>query len=118
METAVALFEWTAKYSVGVERFDEEHKRLFNLMNKLHYAMRIAQERTVLEGALLDYTEQHFSAEETAMNIPGFPGAGAHKAEHDRLRSDAAALQEKYRAGASKIGIDLVDIRNSLLPEG
>ena len=106
------LFQWTKKYSVGVERFDQDHERLFDLMNQLHDATRVRQERLVLERVfqeLVEYTNQHFSAEESAMNMHEYSYCAAHKAEHDELRRKSDELLARHRAGTDKIGIDMVN---------
>lgn len=111
-DLAVPLFEWSPRYNVGIDRFDHEHEHLFTLMNELHDATRVRQERTVLAQIfreIVDYTDRHFSAEEEAMESYGYDRAAEHKREHDQLRSKNAELMARYQSGHGKIGIDMVN---------
>lgn len=37
------MFEWNPIYSIGVEQYDEQHKRLFAIAQKLYEAMSTGQ---------------------------------------------------------------------------
>ena len=79
------FFDWTPALSVGVTTFDEQHKKLIDLINTLHEAMKSGQGRDRLEAtltALKDYTVYHFEAEERAMTQHGYPDLEGHRREH------------------------------------
>jgi hemerythrin len=61
------LIEWEDIYSVGIEEFDNDHKKLIELINRLHQAMLDKKAKEVLGeiiNELVDYTIYHFNKEE------------------------------------------------------
>ena len=106
------LFSWKPEYTVAVERFDREHKKLFSLLNDLNESMRAGQGRFVVGRVLhelMNYTRTHFAAEVTAMRRAGSPGIDEHIAEHDALSAKVAAFVAEYEAGNTQlVSIDLL----------
>jgi len=49
----LAFIEWSDEFSVGVERYDGQHKRLIALLNELHEGMRARQGKEAV-GRVLD----------------------------------------------------------------
>ena len=79
------LYPWKEEYSVGVSRFDNHHKRLFDIANQLHQLMKTGQgeqaiEKTVRE--LAEYTRYHLSEEEKTMQSISYSDILAHKRAH------------------------------------
>ena len=108
----MALFAWNPKYSVGVELFDDQHKRLFSLLNQLHDGMHYGHREAILHTVLLElttYTEEHFAAEEAAMDFHGYPGIAAHRAEHDKLRAEVQSFLKKCEAGELTLNVEIVN---------
>jgi hemerythrin len=105
------MFEWKSEYSVQIPQIDAQHQRLFALAEELHTAMSQGKARTVLEqslAALVDYTKAHFAAEEQFMKQYGYPEAGEHKVEHDKLAAQVLSMQERFRAGEKTLSISLM----------
>lgn len=84
----VGLIDWSTAYSVKVETIDQQHKKLFSMVNELHEAARTGKGAQVVPRLLKDllqYTRQHFAFEEAMMVRGGYPQVEAHKAEHEEL---------------------------------
>ncbi len=98
----MALISWTPQLSVGVSKFDEQHKELIRLINELHEAMLSSKTREVL-GDLLkrlsDYTEYHFSDEEKLMKLHNYPKYSDQKKAHDSLVVQVKDEIAKYSSG-------------------
>jgi hemerythrin len=108
---AVPLFEWTPEYSVSVVRFDNEHKKLFSLMNELNEAMQAGQGRMMVLHVLqelADYVRKHFEAEEEAMRAAGYSGLEDHIAEHKALSAAVTKYHAEYDAKSGSLAIDLL----------
>ena len=78
----MARFIWNDSYSVGVKAFDEQHKKLFALVDDLHEAMVAGKARTItgqILNEMVEYTRQHFSAEEKMLQKYDYPGLGEQK---------------------------------------
>lgn len=58
------LLEWNKNLSVGVEKIDQQHKELIEILNKLYLAMKQGQARDEMGKIFLElvsYTECHFN---------------------------------------------------------
>ncbi len=99
---AMPKIEWDQQYSVGVGKFDEQHKKLFDYLNDLRESMlgRKGKEvvAAVLDG-LLDYTNGHFLDEEVAMFRTDYPDYWEHKAQHDKFLSEIRGFYVRFHAG-------------------
>ncbi len=94
----MALVAWEDDYSVKVRRFDEQHKKLMEIVNKLHDAMRDNKGPKIqadMLTTLAAYTQAHFSDEERLMRHHFFPGFVPHKKAHDRLVAEVRNFQRQ-----------------------
>ena len=104
------LATWDQSYSVSVAKFDEQHQKLFSLLNGLHDAMRQGKGQAIVESTLHElalYTVTHFRAEEELLRKSNFPGFAAHRAEHQKFVARVNGFIEEMKAGrvASPISI-------------
>ena len=117
----MSLMEWSDDLSVGVDQFDDEHKKLINIINELFESMRTGRAQDALGSILnqlVDYTKTHFANEEQAMQEAGYSGYAAHKAKHDALTQRVAEVQKKYQSGAKAIlTIEVMNFLKSWLVE-
>ncbi len=107
----MALIEWSENYSVKVKTIDNQHKKLVDLINELHGAMREAHGKDVLGkilNELTEYTVFHFSTEEKLMNDNGYAGYVAHKAEHDKLTKQVIELNGNLKSGKGVISQEVL----------
>lgn len=108
-EVAVmSVIEWQPAFSVLVVRFDEQHKKLFNLINELHSAMQRGEGQVVLGGvfqSLADYTKTHFADEERMMEANGYPDILRHKAAHEYLIGRIMELQKEFIEGNGVLSV-------------
>jgi hemerythrin len=85
LEAAVALVTWDESYSVKVQKCDEDHKKLFSMLNSLHDAMKAGRGKDVVQQTvkdLADYTKFHFAREEEMLKKADFPGLEPHREQH------------------------------------
>lgn len=102
--------KWTPDLSVGNEEIDDDHRRLFELLEMLHVDMRsglVNQETQAIVDALLHYAESHFSREEAFMRFINYPQFPAHQAAHTRFVSELQALQSRIARGARTPVLDI-----------
>ncbi len=100
----MAFMDWGPALSVGIPRFDDEHRRLVGMLNDLHDAVQAGHGAATLGpvlSGLVVYTLTHFEHEEQELERHGFPGLAAHKAEHDALTAQVAALECQFDENAS-----------------
>lgn len=104
----MALIEWDGeRHSTGVQTVDDQHKRLFELLNDLHTAMeegRGEEEVGAVLRELEEYTEYHFTDEEGMMRDCGYADEcnacfDDHKEAHQEFVSQVSQLRERHEDG-------------------
>jgi hemerythrin len=108
------LIQWTDRLSVGVKKFDEQHKQLVAMINELQDAMLAAKGKGAASKILLkltDYVAVHFREEERAMDDAGYPAVAEHKLEHRKL---AAEVQQYVKRAQAKDLMVTVGLMNFL----
>jgi hemerythrin len=93
----MSTFVWNDSYSVRVDQFDAQHRKLFEIVNSLADSMRLGKGDDVIRevvGQLAVYTRTHFLQEEVAMRQTGYPEFASHQAQHNKLMADV----EEYKA--------------------
>jgi len=94
----MSYIDWVEDYSVSVKPMDDQHKKLFNLINE--YYEGIAQKKnkealTKIMQGLLDYTKYHFGDEEKLMLKCGYAGYPEQKAQHEFFISTIQDYQKR-----------------------
>lgn len=105
------LFVWEDKYKVGVKEFDEQHKKLIELINKLYDAMKQGHGKDVLKSILNDlfeYTKYHFETEEKYFSDYNYPDKNEHVKVHNELRNKVIDLKNKLDNGTTVISGELM----------
>jgi len=100
----MSLMHWDESFSVGIEKFDEEHQQLVAMLNELFEAVQAGRGREGLGeimDRLIDYTKFHFANEEHYLLKHGYPDLEAHKEEHRILTRQVEEMLRKYRSGAT-----------------
>ncbi|MDR2688228.1 MAG: bacteriohemerythrin [Azoarcus sp.] len=111
-------FKWSEKYSVGIPEIDEQHKALFDLIEKIHTAImehKGTKASTEVLDELVDYTRVHFALEQSLMRMGKYPDYDNHCVLHHDLVAEVVALQEKVHSGTASISFELLHfLRNWL----
>lgn len=83
------MFEWKEEYSVGIDKFDNQHKKLLNIGQELVYTIEntssgIDQYDKVVNllQEMQDYTVYHFNSEEEVMEKYDYINLDSHKFQH------------------------------------
>jgi hemerythrin-like metal-binding protein len=106
----MSLVVWSDKLSVGVKSIDDQHAVLFETINDLHAAMLKGQSRSVvgpLLRTLVDYTCEHFTAEEAMMEAARYPSLAAHRVKHSDLTKQVEEYVTRYESGDTTLSIQL-----------
>ena len=100
--------QWKPKYELGIPLIDEQHKRIFFLLNQLHVAVAERQPRAAIEvifAGLIRQTTEHFHTEETFMAQMEFPDLEAHRAQHAKLTDGLFGLDARFREGEASMAM-------------
>jgi hemerythrin len=106
------LFSWNDSYSVKVKRFDDEHQRLFDIINELHEGMKARRGNEILQdilAQLLRYTEQHFASEENTLRVYGYPQLAEQVEQHRRFTNKIKEVSAQHKTGAIGLSIQVTD---------
>lgn len=103
------LIQWSEAFSVGNTQIDQEHKKLVDLINKLHQAMKEGKAKSQIGTILTElvhYTMTHFDNEEALMLKAGYPDMVTHKKLHLELKTQVQELLKKHNSGSITLGIE------------
>ena len=95
---------WDDRFLLGVRQLDENHQRLFRLLNIINdqLAGKVPSDNpTALLNALSSLSVFYFGHEERWMAKISFPELSEHKEEHDLLVSTIADVQLSYSQASS-----------------
>ena len=92
------MFEWTERWSVGVDTIDAQHRELFAAINSLlrEEGKPDPRELANVLDYLEDYINNHFGLEEIYMRRLVYPGFPSHKGEHVAFINDYYDLRDEY----------------------
>ena len=91
---------WDKSFSVNNIEIDNQHKKLFELINKLHSSLQAGQGNTVLKPVLMelvDYVKVHFAQEEKLMKEKNYPDYDKHKQKHEEYIVELKVFLKKYK---------------------
>lgn len=103
---------WQDRFNIGVDVIDREHKKLFNVLNKLFaYGKEEEKSKWVCQEAIKyfrDHALQHFSEEEEYMQSIHYAGLETHKHIHTNFREKTlpALESELLRTNYSMEAVD------------
>jgi hemerythrin len=106
------LIAWDKSYSVSVKRCDEQHQKLFVLMNELHDAMRVGAGGGAVRkvvGELNDYTISHFAAEEALLERYGYPALDQHREEHKKFIARVNKFRDDLDQGGGTSSVAVLE---------
>ncbi len=98
-------FVWKPSFEIGIEKIDQEHKRLLTHLNKGIANQNITND---IFDELKKYAEFHFSDEENLMDRIGYPGLVMHQKGHRMFESRVEQLEEAVNNGDGKAILLLV----------
>jgi hemerythrin len=107
----MAFINWADSLSVGVKLFDDDHKELVSIANRLHDSITVGSQQVVLVPILrelLNYTIFHFGHEEGMMLQYAYPKYEQHKKEHDALIAKVQDFSDQVKSGKTSISLSLI----------
>ena len=102
MQDPARRFQWSERYSVGVQQFDADHRHLLELAHELVDARLNGPLPTPAGDVLTDLiacAEEHFAHEERLLAATGYPHLEHHRREHRRLLMEIEAYRDDFSAG-------------------
>ncbi|MCE1255609.1 MAG: bacteriohemerythrin [Anaerolineae bacterium] len=103
-------FTWNDSYSVNIKILDEQHKKLFTLIDQLHNAMSTGKGKQMIGQVLdemLDYTRTHFTTEEDLLKKHNYPDLLKQQKEHAAFVQKVSEMQQKFNNGSLTLSIEV-----------
>lgn len=98
----MASTSWNSSYALGITMIDNQHQRLFALVDELHDAMKGGKGADIVGkvlAELVNYTRTHFAAEERLLTKYAYPDLAAHQLQHEQFTRKIQDFSEKARSG-------------------
>ena len=96
---------WQDRFNIGVEIVDNEHKKLFGILNRLFmYKSEESKSQWVCQEGIKyfkDHAMKHFTEEEQYMASIDYAGFETHRRLHDNFRKKTIPALEKELAQSS-----------------
>ncbi len=107
----MTFIEWNKNTLVDVEKIDNQHKEMVDIINELYDSMSIISKERVVElfHGLLEDLKYHFFTEEDYMKKYKYPGYISHKLEHDRFIRNFAEYIIKLENDEVKFDVDILN---------
>lgn len=98
---------WSEMFSIQVPYIDSQHKKLLDIANEFHAALKENKSSDILFpilNSLIRYAEEHFRDEESVMELAGYPpnDALSHKEIHDQLVREIFTMAEELKNNGEK----------------
>ena len=95
---------WCDLFKIGHPIIDEQHQKLFRIVNRFHKEMQKREKKILIPDTLnklIKYTELHFDEEENIIQKKGYPEEDLqdHREIHERLVKDIFELNERFSKG-------------------
>jgi hemerythrin len=101
----MALVKWKDIYSVNVEEIDNQHKKLFDIINRLYGSLSTGDSRAELQlilDDLIDYADVHFKTEKKYFDKYNYSGSLSHESEHLKFEKIVLQFKESFAIQALK----------------
>ncbi|AMW78072.1 hemerythrin [Acinetobacter sp. TGL-Y2] len=95
--------KWVPDYNTGIDVIDDQHKRILDFINQIDEVSdgtNRAQIKQVLDN-IIDYTQSHFTFEESLQEEAGYKYRVPHKRVHDLFIKRIEAYRDRFEQGQS-----------------
>jgi hemerythrin-like metal-binding protein len=109
---SISVYKWTDELSVHIKSIDQQHQRLFELLDNFHRDINKQSPKLIMLGvikALKDYTVMHFSEEEKLMKLYKYPDYEMHKKEHQTFTNKVLEYEERYKVGKMLLTVEVTN---------
>jgi hemerythrin-like metal-binding protein len=104
------IIKWDDKYSVFNTEIDNQHKKLFDMINEFYNSMSKNQTNAGIQKVIAEmkaYALKHFAYEESLMKMKKYPRLSNHQLSHKNFADKVADLEGKLKRGAPVLATDI-----------
>jgi len=100
---------WMDDFSVGNSTVDDQHKELFDLVNKMWHSCKDSdKKKNQLFKKIVEKLRKHCEDEECILARNGCPDLAAHRHEHRKLIRQTKELLDSCDKGNKKMWFDMM----------
>jgi hemerythrin len=102
---------WDAKYSVGIEEMDDQHREFLAIHEELRAASLRGRGHRIMEDVLAKvqaHAERHFADEERLMREMAYPDLEFHILEHQQLLRKVRRFKMKHDMDLERITVPVL----------
>lgn len=104
---------WEPSYSFHVEVIDDQHRKLFDIVNHLIDVFEAtcdgnSNDLLPVINELLEYLSVHFHSEEMIMMNAMYPDFSSHSKEHRKFIDEVLKLLKDYKEGHADLGFNML----------
>ena len=95
--------KWVPEYNTGIDVIDDQHRRILDYINEIDAIdVNTGRERVkqILEN-IIDYTQSHFTFEESLQEEAGYKYRVPHKRVHDLFIKKIESYRDRFELGHS-----------------
>lgn len=92
---------WRSEYNTGIDVIDDQHKRILDYINQIE-DVRFTRDRNQIKEVLdniIDYTQSHFTFEESLQDEAGYKYRVPHKRVHDLFIKKIEDYRDRFVMG-------------------
>jgi hemerythrin-like metal-binding protein len=114
----MSLFTWSDEYSIGNTEIDNQHMKLFDILNRLFDICVGKNEVDTVEAVmeeLVSYTDYHFKFEEQHMRDVGYKDLDKHIVEHNYFTNEVMFAKRRQAQNKSSTDNKLIEFLSNWL---
>jgi hemerythrin len=114
----MALLTWNDRLSVNIREIDAQHKKLVDMVNGLHDAMKEGKAEAILMKIVAEmktYAASHFGLEERYLKNHAYPEYTVHKSEHDKFVAKVIQVEKDCKSGKCAMSMDILNFLSDWL---
>lgn len=107
----MAFVDWKESYSVKIADIDQQHRKLIDIINNLHEAMKtggLPAKIAPIVDELVSYTQYHFKFEEKVLESAAYPATAEHKKAHQAMVAQVEDFRRQATVGKFSMPLKLM----------
>lgn len=93
--------KWSPNYNTGIDVIDDQHKRILDYINEIDDAKESGDKcriKNVIDN-IIDYTQSHFTFEESLQEEANYKYRVPHKRVHDLFMKKVELYRDRFEMG-------------------
>lgn len=92
--------KWVPEYNTGIDVIDDQHRRILDFINEIGSTTDRERVKQILNN-IIDYTQSHFTFEESLQEEAGYKYRVPHKRVHDLFIKRIESYRDRFAEGHS-----------------